>query len=58
MLQVGREETEKRIKLLQRLQTMKMDEERITLEIQKYKDSDPEMLEKMKNDIQVWILQL
>ena len=50
---VGREETEKRIKLLPRLQAMKVDEEKITLEIQKYRDSDPEMLEKLKNEIQM-----
>ena len=54
MLQVGREETEKRLKVLQRLRTMQVDEERLTLEIQKYKDSDPEMLEQMKNEIQVF----
>lgn len=48
---VGREDTEKRQKLLQSLQVMRADEERLTLEIQKYKDSDPEALEKMKNEI-------
>lgn len=30
-----------------------MDEERMTTEIQKYKDSDPETLEKLKKEIEV-----
>lgn len=52
-LQVGREDTDKRLKLLQKLQTMKGEEEKLTLEIQKYRDSDPEALEKMKKEITV-----
>lgn len=50
---IGREETEKRLQLLERLQSMKVDEERLTAEIQKYKDSDPETFEKMKKEIQI-----
>lgn len=52
-VKVGREDTEKRLQLLQKLQTMKGEEERLTLEIQKFRDSDPEALEKMKKEIKI-----
>lgn len=56
-LQVGREDTEKRLQLLQRLQAMKGEEDKLTLEIQKFRDSDPEALEKMKREIKASVPQ-
>ncbi|XP_034244349.1 meiotic nuclear division protein 1 homolog [Thrips palmi] len=52
-IKVGREDTEKRLQLLQKLQTMKGEEDKLTLEIQKFRDSDPEALEKMKKEIKI-----
>lgn len=50
---VGREDTEKRMKLLQNRQNLLADEEKLTLELQKYKESDPETLERKKQEIKV-----
>ncbi|KAK3923813.1 Meiotic nuclear division protein 1-like protein, partial [Frankliniella fusca] len=50
---VGREDTEKRMKILQNRQIMLADEEKLTLELQKYKESDPETLERKKKEIKI-----
>ncbi|KAE8745592.1 hypothetical protein FOCC_FOCC007703 [Frankliniella occidentalis] len=50
---VGREDTDKRMKLLQNRQNLLADEEKLTLELQKYKESDPETLERKKQEIKV-----
>ncbi|XP_054269550.1 meiotic nuclear division protein 1 homolog [Macrosteles quadrilineatus] len=48
---VGREDTSARQELIKKIELLKGEENKLILEIQKYKDSDPEVLEQMKTDI-------
>ncbi|XP_069682875.1 meiotic nuclear division protein 1 homolog [Periplaneta americana] len=50
---IGREPTEERTQILEKVAKLKSEEELLLKEIQKYKDSDPEVMEKMKNQTQV-----
>uniref|UniRef100_A0A1B6M0L2 Meiotic nuclear division protein 1 homolog n=1 Tax=Graphocephala atropunctata TaxID=36148 RepID=A0A1B6M0L2_9HEMI len=50
---VGREDTNARQELLKKIETAKSKEIKLFQEIQKFKDSDPEVLEQMKSDIKV-----
>ncbi|KAG8276967.1 meiotic nuclear division protein 1 homolog [Homalodisca vitripennis] len=50
---VGREDTNSRQELLKKLQAAKLEEGKLLQEIQKFKDSDPEVLEQMKNEMKV-----
>lgn len=46
--QVGREETDQRTEILGRMQQLKNEEKTLLMEIQKYKNSDPEVLENLQ----------
>lgn len=50
---LGREESDERNTILENISSLKTEATRLTDEIQKYKDSDPEVLEQMKQQIQV-----
>ncbi|XP_047108637.1 meiotic nuclear division protein 1 homolog [Schistocerca piceifrons] len=50
---LGREESDERTTILENIASLKTEEARLKDEIQKYKDSDPEVLEQMKQQIQV-----
>lgn len=50
---LGREESDERNTVLEDISSLKAEATRLTDEIQKYKDSDPEVLEQMKQQIQV-----
>lgn len=50
---MGREETSSRQELLKQLEAMKNEEKRFLNELQKYKDSDPEVLDKKRKEIEV-----
>ncbi|XP_049774454.1 meiotic nuclear division protein 1 homolog isoform X2 [Schistocerca cancellata] len=49
---LGREESDERTTILENIASLKTEEARLKDEIQKYKDSDPEVLEQMKQQIQ------
>lgn len=53
--QVGREETNQRLEVLENIEKLKKEKECVLKELQKYKDSDPEVLEQMKVQIKVTI---
>lgn len=53
LLQVGREESETRTETLNNLKELEEKRDSLTKEIQKYRDSDPEVLAQMKENIKV-----
>ena len=52
-LKVGREEDEARTKALRSLKELEETQNKLKIEIQKYHDSDPEVLAHMKENIEV-----
>lgn len=52
----GREETEDRANTLNIIDTLKEEEAKLLAEVQKYKDSDPQVIEEMKQQIEVYII--
>ncbi|GAB6030188.1 Meiotic nuclear division protein 1 [Chamberlinius hualienensis] len=50
---IGREETEERRVILDKLETLKKEKETVIKSIQKFKDNDPEVLESMKKDVNI-----
>lgn len=57
-MQKGREDNEERNLILNQLTKLKNEEDNLKKQIQKYKDSDPEVIEKLKSDIKVKIINL
>lgn len=53
MFQVGREENDERTMLLDRVTDLQLEIEELTKELQKYKDNDPEVYEKMNKEAEV-----
>lgn len=53
LLQVGREESEERTEILRHLKEVEEKKAHLNKEIQKYRDSDPEVLATMKEDTKV-----
>ena len=53
LLQVGREEDEARTEALTSLEELQETQNKLQTEIQKYRDSDPEVLTQMKENIKV-----
>ena len=52
-LQVGREETNQRIELLQNIQKLKDENKKLEEEVSKYKDMDPETYHKLEEQTKV-----
>lgn len=50
---VGREETNERSEILQTLKKVEKQEAELKKELQKYRDSDPEYIAQLRNEIQV-----
>ena len=48
-----REESDERTELLEELATLKEKKAELEAEIQKYRDSDPELIEKLKKEIEL-----
>lgn len=53
MIQVGREPDENRFETLAELEKLKLEEERLKKEMQKYRDSDPDYIADLKKETQV-----
>ncbi|XP_067010682.1 meiotic nuclear division protein 1 homolog [Anabrus simplex] len=49
----GREDTKERSEVLESISKLKLEEEKLVKEIQKYQDSDPEVLEQMQKQTQI-----
>uniref|UniRef100_A0A1B6EH26 Meiotic nuclear division protein 1 homolog n=1 Tax=Clastoptera arizonana TaxID=38151 RepID=A0A1B6EH26_9HEMI len=50
---IGREDTSERLGILEEIETLKKQKEIILQDLQKFKDFDPEVLQKMKDEIKV-----
>ena len=49
----GREESDDRVKLLEELESLKEKKGQLEAEVQKYRDSDPELIEVLKKEIEL-----